>query len=96
MTTEIQIDPLERPALAGPIPEAPVAPAAPAPVVKKTWRQKRWERRRRRIWLEELLGWILVPIILIGAYWAIDAALNALGTSPSAIINGIGAIMQAL
>lgn len=95
MTTEVQIDPLERPALVAPIPEAPTLPGAPAPA-KKTWREKRQTRRRRRIWLEELLGWVLVPVILIGLYWAVEGALNALGTSPSAIINGIGAIVQAL
>jgi hypothetical protein len=95
MTTEVQIDPLEHPVLAGPIPETPAPPAA-APATKKTWRQKRLERRRRRLWLEELLAWILVPVILFGAYWAIDGALNALGTSPSAIINGISAITGAL
>lgn len=96
MTTEIQIDPMERPAPAGPLPEASAPPAAPPTMVRKTWRQKRWERHRKRIWLEELLGWILVPIILFGTYWAIDGALNALGTSPPAIINGIGAVVQAL
>ena len=71
--------------------EPPVA--APA---KKTWREKRWERRRRRFWFEEMLAWILVPIILVGSYWLVVAGLDALGTSPSAIINGIGAIVSAL
>ena len=83
MTSEVQQGPLEQ------------APVLTAPA-KKTWREKRWERRRRRIWLEELLGWILVPLIVIGAYLFVDMALNALGTSPSAIINGLGTITSAL
>jgi hypothetical protein len=39
------------------------------------------------------LGWILVPLIVFAAYWAIDMVLTGLGTSPAAIVNGIGAIM---
>ncbi len=54
------------------------------------------KRRRRRLWFEEMLGWILVPVILVGCYWLVVAGLDALGTSPSAIINGIGAIVSAL
>lgn len=65
------------------------APAAPAPERKLTWREQRWQRRRRRKLFEEVLGWILVPIILVSCYWAIKAGLNALGTSPSALIAGI-------
>ena len=68
------------------------APALTAPR-KKTWREQRWERRRRRIWFEEALSWILVPIIFVSAYWAIDMGLAALGTSPTAIRNGISAIL---
>ena len=41
------------------------ATAAPARQ-KKTGREMRWERRRRRIIFEEVLGWILVPVILFG------------------------------
>jgi hypothetical protein len=67
-------------------------PALAAPA-KKTWREKRWERRRRRIWFEEALSWILVPLIVFSAYWAIDLLLTAVGTSPAAIMSGIGALM---
>jgi hypothetical protein len=80
MISDVQQGPLES------------APALTTPT-KKTWREQRWERRRRRIWFEELLGWILVPIIVVSAYWAIDMGLAALGTSPSAIMNGISAIL---
>jgi len=70
----------------------PVVEPAPAPRVKKSWREQRWERRRRRIWFEEVLAWILVPIILIGGYFFVDGVLTALGTSPSAIFNGLSTI----
>jgi len=77
-----------------PLPEPPVEEPAPAPAprVKKSWREQRWERRRRRIWFEEVLAWILVPIILIGGYFFVDGVLTALGTSPSAIFNGLSTI----
>jgi hypothetical protein len=78
MTTEVE-------------PQAPLEPASaqPAPAPKLTWREKRWQRRRRRKIFEEVLGWILVPIILIACYWAVKAGLNAAGTSPSALIAGV-------
>jgi len=79
MTTELEEGRLE------------AAPAASAPA-KISWREKRYRRRRRRVWLEEILGWILVPIILFGGYWLIIVMLDALGTSPSAIIDGIRSI----
>ena len=83
MTTDVHEGPLE---------------AAPAitPPVKKTWREQRWERRRRRIWWEEALAWILVPVIVLGGYYLIDSGLNALGTSPAAIIAGISMIASGL
>ena len=69
---------------AGPLPKA----AAPQRH-KKTWREKRWERRRRRRFTEEVLGWILVPLILIACYWAAKAGLNAMGTDLTSLIQGI-------
>jgi hypothetical protein len=86
MTTDIHQGPLEAaPAIA--------TPAAPA---KKTWREKRWERRRRRIWFEEALAWILVPLILAGLYYLVEALLGALGTSVSAIADGIRMVLSNL
>ncbi|MEJ1936580.1 hypothetical protein WDZ92_40830 [Nostoc sp. NIES-2111] len=35
-----------------------------------SWLEKRRERRRRRQRMEEVLGWIVVPIIAFGLYWA--------------------------
>jgi len=69
----------------GPLEPAIVA----APVYKKSWREKRWERRHRRRAAEEALGWILVPVILVGAFWSLKAVLGAFGSSPTALIQGI-------
>ena len=63
---------------------------------KVSWREKRYQRRRRRVWFEEILGWLLVPVILFGCYWAVDVGLNAVGTSPAAIMEGIEAIIASL
>ena len=82
MTTEVQEGPLE------------AAPAVHVPVAKKTWREKRWERRRRRIWLEELLGWILVPIIIVGIYALVELGFSAMGTDLQTVIGGIGNIIS--
>lgn len=79
MTTELHEGPLV----------APPTPDAPA---KMSWRQQRYVRRRRRLWFEEVLGWILVPVIVFACYWTLDRGLNALGTSPAAIMDGISAI----
>jgi len=75
--------------------EAGRQPAGAAPGQPLTWREKRWERRRRRRFAEEVLGWILVPLILVGGYWLITAILGALGTSPGAILEGIEAVIGA-
>jgi len=83
MTTEIHEGPLE----------ASRTPDAPA---KVTWREKRYRRRRRRVWFEEILAWILVPVILLGCYWMLNGALTAIGTSPSAVIEGIEAVISSL
>jgi hypothetical protein len=72
----------------------PLEPAArAAPVYKKTWREKRWERRHRRRVVEEALGWVLVPVIVIAAFWGLKGVLNALGTSPTALIQGVKAVL---
>lgn len=83
MTSEIHKGPLE----ASSTLEAPT---------KVSWREKRYQRRRRRVWFEEVLGWILVPVIVIGCYWLLIVGLNAVGTSPAAIMEGIDAIIASL
>jgi hypothetical protein len=75
--------------------EGPLEPTS-APVPRKSWREQRWERRRRRRFAEEVLGWILVPVILFGVYWGVDAGLNALGTTPSALIQGIQTVFAGI
>lgn len=87
----------------GPLqPAAPTHELHPGPLVqtahpqnaKRTWREKRWQRRRRRRAAEEMLGWILVPIIAVGGYWAVKASLNALGTTPTALVQGVRAAIS--
>lgn len=81
-----------------PLPDAAVAPTARAEPdrPKLTPRERRWLRRRRRMVFEEVLGWILVPVILVAAYWLAKFLLNALGTSPTALIEGIKQALQGL
>jgi hypothetical protein len=83
MTSEIHEGPLE------------VSRTLDAPA-KLSWREKRYLRRRRRVWFEEVLGWILVPVIVFGCYWLLNIGLNAVGTSPAAIMEGIDAIISSL
>jgi hypothetical protein len=83
MTTEIHEGPLQ------------ASRTLDAPT-KASWREKRYQRRRRRVWLEEILGWILVPVIILGCYWFLEVGLSALGTSPAAIMEGIEAIIATL
>jgi hypothetical protein len=73
----------------GPLEPASIA----APAYKKSWREKRWERRHRRRMAEEALGWVLVPVVVVSAFWSLKALLNALGTSPSALIQGVKAVL---
>lgn len=61
--------------------------------VDRTPRDKRWARRRRRVWLEELLGWVFVPLILIGIYYAVLGVFALVGTTPEAVISGIKMIL---
>lgn len=93
---EIQAGPLPQAELdgehhVGPLPQAPVHVAR----AKKTWREKRWERRRRRRFTEEVMGWVLVPVILLSGFWAVKAGLNALGTNFTALIQGIKVALSA-
>lgn len=103
----IQVAVSDRPAAPqAPVVDAPAKPgfwarrkqrkaqlAAYARQTPRTARDKRWARRRRRLWLEELLGWIFVPIILIGIYWAIIGIFALMGTTPEAVIAGIRQVL---
>ena len=80
--------------MTGEIHEGPLEPTPTPQAQKLRWREKRWERRRKRRMFEEVLGWILVPVILIALYWAVKAGLSALGTSPSAVIQALRTLRQ--
>ena len=83
MTTEIHEGPLEASRTWNRSGEAVLARKAPP-------------RRRRRVWFEEILGWVLVPVIIFRLLLAADIGLNAVGTSPAAIMEGIDAIISSL
>ena len=80
--------------------EGPLEPAqGPAQRVaapRLTWREKRWERRRKRKLFEEVLGWILVPVILLAGYWALTGVLGLFGLTPRAVMDGIDAVITAV
>ena len=50
-------------------------------------------RRRRG---EEILGWILVPIICYGIYWGISAGFDVLGTTPGTVWDQLMQVKQML
>lgn len=83
MTTELHEAPIEATRIIEPKP-------------RLSWREKREQRRRRRVWFEEILGWILVPTIIFGCYWLLNVGLNAVGTSPGALMEGLKVITDAL
>ena len=66
--------------------EGPLTPVAhAAPSKKPTAREQRRRRRQRRRRGEELLAWVLVPLICFGIYWGITAGFDFLGTSPGQV-----------
>jgi hypothetical protein len=67
---------------------APVQPRRQALTAK----ERRWERRRKRYVAEEILGWILVPIILVSLYFLALWILDLFGTTPETLIEGIQTI----
>ena len=74
-------------------PQAAKQPAASSTRLSR--REERWARRRRRKWFEEAVGWVLVPLILLGCYWMLDTGLHALGTSIPAVMAGLREIASA-
>ena len=84
--------------MSGDLNEGPLAPAAavapPSPQV--TRRERRRQRRRRRKIGEEILGWILVPVIVLCCYWAINAGFTFFGTTPSAVFDQLKQVKTAL
>lgn len=57
-----------------------------------TAKERRWERRRKRYFYEEILGWILVPIIIVAIYFFALWVLELSGISPDVLVEGIQTI----
>lgn len=76
----------------------PVAPEPQAPVrpVPLTARERRRRRRKARHRGEEILGWILVPLILFGLFWGVNTVLEAMGTSPGVVWDQLMQLKAAL
>ncbi|MGX5774756.1 hypothetical protein [Methylorubrum zatmanii] len=86
MTSDMQEEPLTPVA-------TPQASALPRPL---TSREKRRRRRLARHRGEEILGWILVPAIIIGVVWGVNAVLEAMGTSPGVVWDQLMQVKAAL
>jgi len=67
--------------------EGPLTPVSTtqAHTAKLTRREERRLRRKRRRRGEEILGWILVPVIVVGIYWGVSAGFEFLGTTPGQV-----------
>ncbi|GLS44615.1 hypothetical protein [Methylobacterium brachythecii] len=69
-----------------PVPSQP--PAAKPRVTAKTkltGREARRKRRKARRRGEEILAWILVPLIVLGLWWGVNAVFDFFGTTPSTV-----------
>ena len=66
--------------------EGPLSPGThPAPAQKLTRREERRRRRQRRRRGEEVLAWVLVPLICVGIYLGVNAGFDFFGTSPGQV-----------
>jgi len=66
--------------------EGPRSPVThPAPAQKLTRREERRRRRQRRRRGEEVLAWVLVPLICVGIYLGVNAGFDFFGTSPGQV-----------
>jgi hypothetical protein len=61
-----------------------------------TPKEERWRRRKRRYLMEEILGWILVPIILVGLYFAAVWGLSLFGLTLDDVVAGAQQAWEAL
>ncbi|WP_074446554.1 hypothetical protein [Saliniramus fredricksonii] len=59
------------------------------PGQKLTAKERRWQRRRRRYVVEEIAGWILVPIILIALYYALIGGLALFGLTLNDLMDAL-------
>lgn len=80
--------------------EEPLTPVThtqqPARSSRLTRREARRKRRNARRRMEELLAWVLVPLILLGLWWAVTAGLAFLGTSPGQVWDQFMQVKQQL
>ena len=89
MTSDVHPGPLPKASPSDEHHAGPLKPAGQPQKPKRSGLEARWERRRKRRFFEEVLGWILVPVIIIACIWAVKAGLAAFGTTPSALIDGL-------
>ena len=88
----LDADPSANPSVAGSYVQKPGSPGMRAPRQpgqKLTAKEKRWQRRRRRHVVEEIIGWILVPIILIALYFALIGGLALFGLTLDDLMDGL-------
>lgn len=62
------------------------------PGQRLTAKERRWQRRRRRHVVEEIAGWILVPIILIALYYALIGGLTLFGLTLNDLMDALQTI----
>ena len=89
MTSDIHTGPLPQAAADNEHHAGPLKKAERQAREKRSWSEERWRRRKRRRVFEEVLGWILVPIIVVAVVWGVRGSLAAFGTTPSALYLGI-------
>lgn len=78
-------------------PERRARPARPeAHRGPPTPKEERWRRRKRRYLMEEILGWILVPIIVVGVYFAFVWGLSLFGLTLDDVVAGAQQAWEAL
>lgn len=77
-------------------PRAGRAEPAVRDTAPSTPKQQRWQRRRRRHVWEEILGWVLVPVILFGLYWAVVGGLAVFGLTLEEAMAGLREAWDAL
>ena len=70
-----------------------VQPARPP---KPTRREERRRRRKARRRGEEILAWVLVPLILMGLYWGVTAGFEVMGTTPGTVWDQLMQVKAAL
>lgn len=63
-----------------PVPRQPLPPKP-----KLTGREARRKRRKARRRYEEILAWILVPVIVLCVWWGVNAVFDFFGTTPGTV-----------